>query len=619
MTVVDKHVPVDPTPRTLTAPGAVVVGGWALALLVSLASPATLSAEATYGGWGPGVTAALRMGASLGAASPFGWLRTTLDGLIDPFDHTTRWFRRSVEVDDPGGAPLDSPEVAPEDTDTRPPGERWTAIRPRPLSRVLIVGASSIQYAVGTELERVMSDTLDVEVTRKGKVSTGLTRPDVFDWPAEVQRLVADVRPQLVVGQFGGNDGQNIVAEDGTIHEVYTDGWAEEYSRRIRALTGIVQAGGARLLLMGMPVMRSDRFSKKVRWLNEITETAVTGAGGDYLDTWNMAADPQGAYLAEVVLDGRSGRMRMDDGIHFTRQGGQHVARQIQSALLRRYPFRFKAPDDPVETDADVPPRPASLVRLTVPTGAGRGPSDLFAFVPDDVPPQGLPWIVLLHGAWDSPAGFIDHLAVELATLASERKVIVAMPDGGEHGWWMDAPAQPEHRLGTWLRDVALPFGRRTLPVDPDAPQGLAGLSMGGHGALKLVLDDPDAWAAVATISAVLDLRHTADKALDPLMGSRDDAAPWASLSALSRLQRNPAALGATALWLGVGTDDRLHADHVALHALLDEAHVPHAWREVDGGHTWAVWTEAVPAMLRWEAGVLSPPAAAAPPVDAAP
>lgn len=107
MAVADKYEPVDARPRTLTAPGAVIAGAWLLGILVALASPATLRAQAVYATDLPEpARALLRWGADVGAASPLGGLRTALDGLAAPLDRTTRWFR----APDPAGG-ASEPEV----------------------------------------------------------------------------------------------------------------------------------------------------------------------------------------------------------------------------------------------------------------------------------------------------------------------------------------------------------------------------------------------------------------------------------------------------------------------------------------------------------------------------
>lgn len=618
MPVANKYRPVDPTPSSLTAPGAVLAGAWALAILVSLASPSTLRAEATYGGWPDPVAQTLRLVADVADRTPFAALRTSLDALAAPLEHTTRFARAVDTTEPPSGGGASIPEAtAPEPSDARTPKERWTVSQPPPVRRVLLVGASSIQYAVGTELERLMSDSLDVQVRRKGKVSTGLTRPDVFDWPEEVRRQVAEFRPDLVLGQFAGNDGQNIVDDAGAAHPVYSDAWAAEYAKRIAGLQEIVTEGGARLALMGMPIMRSEKFSKKIRWMNDITRDAIEAAGGTYIETYHLAADDRGAYRPDVVVDGSSGRMRMDDGIHFTRLGGKHMARALLPELLVRFPFSWASPEPP-DSDAPAPARDATLYPLRISPGLGLPAAELLAYVPEDPPDEGLPLVVLLHGAWDGPRGFPQRLLRELAELARQERVVLAMPDGGPHGWWLDATEHPAHRRATWLTRHVLPWILDHLPVDPEAPRAIVGLSMGGHGALLSALDHPGLWHAVGSLSGVVDLRRSVDRDnLVALLGPPDDApGAWASRSALARLQQQPHALGDTRLYLGVGEGERYHADNLALHELLEEAGTTHTWAPRTGTHDWDLWTRTLPALLRWAA---QPPSPAPPPEDPPP
>ncbi len=73
---------------------------------------------------------------------------------------------------------------------------------------MLLVGASSVQYYLGAELERRLEAHRDVTVLRLGKLGTGLARPDVFDWPAKLAELLDAFQPDLVIAMLGGNDAQ---------------------------------------------------------------------------------------------------------------------------------------------------------------------------------------------------------------------------------------------------------------------------------------------------------------------------------------------------------------------------------------------------------------------------
>ncbi len=603
MPVADKYRPVRTAPRTLDAPGPVFASLTLTAALLALLSPTTLRNAATFGELPPAGAAALTALADVGDATGLGALRSTLERWTEPLDDTRRLFARGASAPDTR-ARNDAPEVPVEPA--TPPGERWAATRPPVAERLLIVGASSIQYAIGTELERELRERFAVETLRKGKVSTGLSRPDVFDWPAEVRKLQRDFQPDVVVGQFGGNDAQNLVTPEGPA-KTLSDPWKAEYARRLDALTGQVRADGADLVILGMPVMREPGFSSRMERLNALTAATVEAAGR-YVPTWDLAADADGRYEETARVDGRTGRMRQDDGIHFTRLGGQQVADALAVRLAQTVPLRPLPRADGL--------KPAPAWRFEVPS-ATRGPSPVLAWVPDEVPADGLPVWVLLHGAYDGHTAWSDHAHEAIGALAARWQLIVVTPDGEPHGWWLDSPKEPGHRLATWFHDDLLPWIDATLPSN--GARGVSGLSMGGHGALTLALRRPGTFQAVTSMSGVVDLPAAASReALQRWLGAYDADAPelWEAHSARHLLAANPSALQGVTLALACGEEDTWFADNAALHAQLTAAGVPHVWRPVPGGHTWDVWTAELPVHAELVATALhpSPPPPPAPP-----
>lgn len=615
MPVVDKFQPVDSTAHTITPWAPVWAGCVVLAGVLALFSGDTFEREALYDtSWSDTSRAAFETVAAISEASGLRGLRATLEGWSEPLDETSTWFRATRDAGLPPVPTLpDEPPAEPDE----PPGERWARVAKRDVKRrVLIVGASSIQYAVGTELERVLAEDYDVAVLRKGKVSTGLTRPDVFDWPAEVRDLVAEFQPDLVVGQFGGNDGQPIVSPTDGPQQVYTDGWATEYGRRIAGMAKDVQDGGADLILVGMPIMRSDKFTKKIRWLNDITRDAVEGSGGQYVDIFDLAADDKGAYVAEVRFEGQSGRMRMDDGIHFTRLGGQHIAHHLAHRLAQTVvlpPRGAPAPD----SDSPAPPPPATAYPLTIPSDR-RGPSRALAFVPADVPTEGLPVWYLLHGAWDDWRAWSNHAHEALAQLATDHRMIIVLPDGEPFGYWLDAPAKPDQQLATWFHDELVPWVDHHLPSNGTRAYG--GVSMGGHGALSLALDHPERVVAATSMSGAVDLTQSTRPELVELLGPIETNRPaWEAHAVLHRVAQAPRGLDGVDVLISCAKDDPWwYAANVQLHDLFDVHHVPHTWTpHAKGGHLWPLWTRELPDHAAFAAAALHPEAPPAAPPEA--
>jgi len=78
----------------------------------------------------------------------------------------------------------------------------------------LIVGDSDAG-TFGPYLQTLLDGTGVVETQLDYKVSSGLARPDFFDWPAEIDRKLPEVNPDIVVATFGGNDAQGLAVESG--------------------------------------------------------------------------------------------------------------------------------------------------------------------------------------------------------------------------------------------------------------------------------------------------------------------------------------------------------------------------------------------------------------------
>ncbi len=98
--------------------------------------------------------------------------------------------------------------------------------------RVAVIG-DSLASGLGVYLERVLRPAL-VRVSRQGRISTGLARPDYFDWPAALSEIVDNFQPDLIVVMLGENDNQalrNAAGREET--PVGTFEWPQAYGERV--------------------------------------------------------------------------------------------------------------------------------------------------------------------------------------------------------------------------------------------------------------------------------------------------------------------------------------------------------------------------------------------------
>ncbi len=143
--------------------------------------------------------------------------------------------------------------------------------------RVLMVG-DSIGLDLGQPLVDALGATGEAVTTLDARVDTGLSRPDYFDWPAELRIDLANQQPQLVVIMMGANDAQGLV-NGSTVTRFGTPAWNAAYGRRVGAFIDEANAGGAHVLWVGLPPMASPQLNAQVQDLNAVDEARVAADG----------------------------------------------------------------------------------------------------------------------------------------------------------------------------------------------------------------------------------------------------------------------------------------------------------------------------------------------------
>jgi hypothetical protein len=287
---------------------------------------------------------------------PFGWKRTVGVAVTKPL----AWLSSSLRLDRPRerldlalgkdpprgtGGDRASEAAAQTAAAASPP----TTVPPRvptaatPL-RLWIIGDSMAQV-FGQSLVNASVDSGVVAATLDYRISTGLTRPDYFDWPAEVADRLPTLDPEIVVAMFGANDAQGLIL-DGAAVPYGTPGWRTEYARRVGALMDQLTAGGRPVLWVSQPPMRSASFSEKMRDLDEIyRHEARRRPAVTFVDSTPVLGDDAGAWTP--YLPGSNGHTlaRQADGIHLSRAGGDRLADVVLGRI--RATWEDESPGEP--------------------------------------------------------------------------------------------------------------------------------------------------------------------------------------------------------------------------------------------------------------------------------
>jgi hypothetical protein len=202
----------------------------------------------------------------------------------------------------------------------------------RPLR--LYVAGDSMDQVFGSSLVNLSEATGLVKAKNDYKVSSGLSRPDFFDWPQRMVDQIVDYRPDAVVLLFGANDGQDVYYE-GKVLKVGTKAWQEVYAQRVGEAMDILTSDGRRVYWVGQPIMKDFGYRQRIAMMNHIYEAeAKKREGVTFVSTWRIMANDKGSY-AEYLEDanGDSIPVRAPDGIHLSRAGGDRMAHLVLDVI----------------------------------------------------------------------------------------------------------------------------------------------------------------------------------------------------------------------------------------------------------------------------------------------
>jgi len=250
------------------------------------------------------------------------------------------------------------------------------------------------------------------------------------------------------------------------------------------------------------------------------------------------------------------------------------------------------------------------LRHVTVKSAALAQRADVTVFVPAEVTGRcHVPLVILLHGvygshwAWTRKAG-VHRIARRLIDAGILPPCVVAMPSDGLWGDGSGYVPHPERNFERWIiEEVPVAAAYAAPGVNADAPQYIAGLSMGGYGALRLAGRFPQKFRAVAGMSSITHLAQLYDfveERIDcPLLSDSEKsvATVWEQAATRGPLP---------ALRFDCGRDDPLLSANRELHQRLLAARIAHDYDEPDGGHTWGYWTCQIETVLQFFAPYLA-------------
>jgi hypothetical protein len=284
---------------------------------------------------------------------PVGWRRDIATAFADPLYQISHAFyldraREGLKdllgrsSDDTINSHLPSPTTLPAGPTptTLPPRVKYTPARPLRLW----IGGDSLGDTPGQSLIDQLGPNKAVGIIGPvdTHISTGLARPEVFNWPAYLKDIVTADQPDAVVLTFGANDDQTLTG-DGGGESFGSPAWQTEYRRRIGGLMDVVTGAAShpKLFFVGIPPVKdTPRFSADYVLINNLVNAEAQARAGRvyYVDTVSAVGTATGGYTDGLPNpDGSIVQVRSTDGVHFTRAGGDRVAAKILAAMNRAF------------------------------------------------------------------------------------------------------------------------------------------------------------------------------------------------------------------------------------------------------------------------------------------
>lgn len=208
------------------------------------------------------------------------------------------------------------------------------------------------------------------------------------------------------------------------------------------------------------------------------------------------------------------------------------------------------------------------------------------------------PTVYLLNGYDGDHTSYVK--STPLDSLADSNNIILVCPDGRD-SWYFDSPVDPSMQMESYITcDVISTIDRRLRTRADRNNRAIAGLSMGGHGALWIAMRHPDMFASAGSMSGAVDINmprfHNRWK-IKQWLGSYESVPQvWKTHTVMSLLpQLSP---GRLRLIVACGDKDIFIGVNNNLHKSLTSRGIDHVYSVTPGNHSWVYWRQTLPLLL---------------------
>jgi len=144
------------------------------------------------------------------------------------------------------------------------------------------------------------------------------------------------------------------------LYEFRDDRWVELYGKKIEELAGVLKAKGVPVLWVGLPAIRGQKGTADMLFLDSLYREGAAKAGITYVDVWDGFVDEAGRFLQKGPdFEGQIRQLRSSDGVFFTKPGARKLAHYVEREITRLLAGRsgpIALPSEPATPDTSAEP-----------------------------------------------------------------------------------------------------------------------------------------------------------------------------------------------------------------------------------------------------------------------
>lgn len=218
--------------------------------------------------------------------------------------------------------------------------------------------------------------------------------------------------------------------------------------------------------------------------------------------------------------------------------------------------------------------------------------TDIHIHLPEGIKKgEKFPVLYLLHGIGGTAASWDKYSSV--GQYVRNKKLIVVIPDGGKSFYMDEAYGEKYYSyIAKELPDMI----EATFPASDE--RYIAGLSMGGYGAFRIALMEPERYTYAASFSGAVDIEPLLPYDHERFMAITGGHFVPEEMDLFVLAKKAESVAVKPKLYQWCGTEDFLYEGNVKFKEYMEKTTFDYTYAEGPGDHNWQYWDKQIEIFL---------------------